>query len=127
MTLGKKTFLVNTVWMENPPTYDAVLKEIDQIICRDLFSCVDLKSNHAMDSRLAPDLSCLSMSAEERHVFLDSLDRRNDQLIFTDFYSPEFGGWVKYTACKFNGFKTVDMSKLSWASLLSTMVNLALL
>ena len=119
-SLEKKTFLINTVWMNNPAVYNPVLMNIDQIVCRDLFSCLDLKNNHGMDSRLSPDLSCLSMSSEERLAFLDSLEKRNDQMIFTDFYSPDFGGWVEYTACKFKGFKTVDMSKVSWISLLST-------
>lgn len=116
--MGKKTFLINTVWMNNPPTYDHILRKVNQIICRDLFSQRDLQSNHGIDSRVAPDLSCLSMTSLERLNFLNSLEARNNQMIFTDFYSPDFRGWVQYTACKFKEFKTVDMSKISWISLL---------
>jgi len=117
--IGKNTFLINTVWMKNPSLYDSVLRNINQIVCRDLFSCEDLQKNHGVDSSLAPDLSCLSMTSEERLIFLESLGNRNNQMIFTDFYASDFEGWVQYTACKFKDFKTVDMSKISWISLLS--------
>ena len=83
--MGKKTFLINTVWMNNPPNYDHILREVNQIICRDLFSQRDLQSNHGIGSRIAPDLSCLSMTSLERLKFLNSLETRNNQMIFTDF------------------------------------------
>ena len=41
-SLEKKTFLINTVWMNNPAVYNPVLRNIDQTDCRDHFSCLDL-------------------------------------------------------------------------------------
>lgn len=109
---GKKVYLINTVWQNNPSLYNDILKKIKTIIVREKLSQEDLFKNHNTMSIVRPDLSLqATINPAEKHEDL------NGKIAITDFYSKEFNAWMKYTAGSYANKHYVCMKKNSWSQL----------
>ena len=112
--LGKETYLVNSVWMKNPSTYDKILYDIDSIICREIASCRDLIVNHSVSSLLAPDLSFFKLSKSEREAIINT-KKEEHNIGITDFYYEKFNAWSKITGGnKMASYKYIDLTTKNW-------------
>ena len=66
---GQPVALINTIWQNNPPAWNALLKKCDIVSVRDSQSAAELNDADVTHTRLAPDLSLtgpLALSAVER-------------------------------------------------------------
>lgn len=81
---GKSAYLVNSVWQDNPPDYDDVLRQLAGISVRENLSRDDLLDRHGIAARVLPDVSFFA--ALPRFVW-----RRNyrSKPAITDFYLPD--------------------------------------
>lgn len=113
---GKPAYLINSVWQNNNRSYDAVLKQIPNIVVREPASQRDLLLNHGIESTVRLDLSYAAPLAHDVKI----TDFGNDFTI-TDFYSKDFGGWVRYTAGGRAKHKYVNMKQFSWSELVQSL------
>lgn len=114
--LGKRVFLINSVWQENTTQFNETLRCIEKIYTRECMSRDDLLRRHGIDSEVIPDLSlkeCLNNDAD----FIDF----NDRPVMTDFYSKEFSAFVRITDGLLRRTRFVDMKKLEWSSLVRSL------
>ncbi len=112
---GCRTFLVNTVWQDNPLIYDDVLAKLDGLITRGEASGLDLRVNHGMTSISGPDLSYFETIDENAPVFDWS-----GKTIVTDFWSQELDfAWLSASFAK--DWIRADLQKISWSSLVRSL------
>lgn len=115
----KKTVLLNSVWEQNDNAYDEVLKNLNAIIVREEKSQRDLFSRHKISSDVCMDLSyfCPVKDTTDSKVAL------KEEIRITDFYSEEFGGWVRYSAGSRSKYPYLDMKKFGWSDFVSILNN----
>ncbi|MCC5824603.1 polysaccharide pyruvyl transferase family protein [Alkalimonas sp.] len=121
---GKQAFLINSVWQNNNKSYDKVLQQIPHIVVREAASQRDLRLNHGIESTVRLDLSYSALVDDTAKV----TDFAGAELI-TDFYSKDFGGWVKFTAGGAGKARSpyLDMKKFSWSELVHSLQTASLL
>lgn len=112
---GLRTFLVNTVWQDNPPTHDATLAALDGLIARGEASRRDLAQRHAAPAAAALDLSYYE-PIDETAPALDWSGR----VVVTDVWAEEFG-FAFLSADQMRDWVRVDMRTLSWSSLVRSL------
>lgn len=81
---GKPTYLVNTVWQENPANHDDVLKQLSGVSVREVLSQSDLLERHGIRSRVVTDVS--ASDAISRFCLRKNLHGRP---ALTDFWIPD--------------------------------------
>lgn len=120
--IGKKTYLVNTVWQENNSNYDGILDQLDGLVVRESASQRDLMVNHKVNSIVRIDCSYFcKLNETEIGKNLDS------KICITDFYSKDFGGWVRYTGGNRSRHVYLDMKHFTWSGFVNTLKTSSLL
>ncbi len=92
LSKGKKVYLINTVWQENPNEYDHLLRALSGIVVREQMSHDDLLSRHGIPSIIRLDLSY--------HAPVDDTAPHTDlngRAAITDFWVPQFGTFMRHT------------------------------
>lgn len=112
---GKRTLLINSVWQSNPPSYDAALAAVDDLIVRGDASRADLAERHDVAARASIDLSFFD-PIDETAPFVDLAGR----IAVTDLYSVDLGtfAWVSRWG---EDWIRLDLDTLSWSSLVRTL------
>lgn len=112
---GVQTFLVNSVWQENPSHYDECLKGLDGIVLRGNASASDLLANHNIRARTAIDLSY--------YAKVDSNAKSTDfgnNIVTTDIYTPAISfAWPSHQL--YQNWTRIDMREFSWSSLVNSL------
>lgn len=112
---GYRTYLVNTVWQENPSEYDDVIARLDGLITRGEASCRDLMANHCAPASAALDLSYYEPIDESAPAFDWS-----GKTVITDIWSQELDfAWLSASFAK--DWIKVDLQQLSWSSLVRSL------
>ena len=119
---GRQVYLVNSVWQDNPPDTQDVLSRIERIYVRESMSQANLLERHGVSSTLYPDLS-----------YYCPLDRRapasdfSRQIVMTDFWSEEFGTFVRWTGAQGLKHPFIDMRKFTWSKLVASLATAEML
>lgn len=119
---GRRAFLVNTLWQENPNSYDHVLRALDGIVVREAKSRDDLAKRHDIIAHASIDLSYFAR-VEPQGSVLDFAGR----IVVTDFLSPEYGNFVRATAGILAGLPYLDIKEGSWDRLVRSLRTSSLL
>lgn len=112
---GLRTFLVNTVWQDNPSTHDATLAALEGLITRGEASRRDLARRHE-----APAITALDLSYYEP---IDESAPAHDwagRVVVTDVWAEEFG-FAFLSADQMRDWVKLDMRALSWSSLVRSL------
>jgi polysaccharide pyruvyl transferase WcaK-like protein len=112
----KKTYLINSVWESNDNRYDDVLKALDGIVVRESASSTEM-IKHGVVPLVRIDLSYFF----ELHSDDAGFKNLKGAKTITDFYSKDFGGWVKYCGGERSKLPYIDLNAFSWAGLLRTL------
>lgn len=119
---GKKTYLINTVWEKNSNLYDSVLMGLDGFIVRESASQLDLVKNHGLNADVRLDFSYFCELKE-----VSKYKNLNGSKCLTDFYSSDFGGWVKYSGGAISKYPYLKMNDFSWSEFVKTLSTSSLL
>ena len=119
---GKRAYLVNTVWQENSPCFDHVLKHLDGVVVRECASQDDLITRHDTQAIVRIDVSYWA-TIDESAPYLDM----RETMVVNDFYSREFHNFVQLTGGPLHRHAFLDMRELSWSSLVKTLRTASLL
>ena len=119
---GKRVLLVNTVWQANSAAYDELLRQINAITVREVMSYHELQARHGIESRIHLDVSYWA-DVDEAARFID----HGGATVMTDFYSYEFGHFVRTVGGPFQKFPYLDMKQGSWSSLVRELRSASLL
>lgn len=121
---GKPAYLVNTVWQENAPSFaDVVVGQLGRLIFREQASQSDFLQRLTGNTAVRLDAS-YSADVDESAPFSDY---RRD-IVLTDFYSNEFGNFVRYTGGYLTRYPYLDMmSGISWSSMVKSLRTAAVL
>lgn len=107
---GKQTYLINTVWDNNPRGYDDCLANLDGFWVRGVASSRDLLERHNLEIPHFIDLSYFT-EIDETVAAVDL----KQSIVVTDVYAPQFG-FVWLPKSKTKGWINIDMRKHSWSS-----------
>ena len=119
---GKQAYLINTVWQKNPNDYDEILKNISGIIVREEASRLDLLKNHGVNAKVRLDISLQAkINKLDEYINFHGTD------VVTDFYSSDFGGWVKYSGGGRSKLPYLDMKKFTWSQFVMSLETAGLL
>lgn len=113
--LGKKTYLVNTVWQDVECISNDILNALNGVSVREEYSRLQLERRGFSKSIRILDLSYYD-NIKEGHSFSDCYFE--NRTIITDFYIPEIG-FSRQDLCISGDFYYVDMKKLTWSELVS--------
>lgn len=118
----RPAFLVNTVWQKNGRLFDHVLRQLDAITVRERASQRDLKARHGIDADLRLDASFWAPVApvEPRETFAGGM-------VVTDFYSRQFGNFVRMTGGLLKAKPYIDMGEYGWSELVASLRTASLL
>ena len=119
---GRKTFLVNTLWHDNPCDYDDALRALDGIVVRDELSRRELAAKHRVDAEVRLDFSYFAPHRAEPPP-----PGPRKGIRATDFYSREFGCFVRVRGGRCARFEFLDMKTLSWDELITELGRTAIL
>ena len=113
--LGKPTYLINSVWQDNPSHFDDCLARLDDLWTRGVASSHDLQRRHAIAARHYIDLSYFAPVDE----MAPRLDLRNKTVV-TDVYAEGFG-FVWLSAEKTGGWTNFDMRRHCWSTMVTSL------
>ena len=116
---GRRAALVNTLWQDNPPDYDDVLRGLDLIVTREVRSRADLRDRHGIEARCAIDLSWFQ-------PLPDAPPGPAVPVLATDFFSREFATFVRPTGGPLGTLPHLDMGATGWAETVRRMQGAAL-
>lgn len=119
---GKRVYLINTVWQSNGPEHDHVLRCLDGISVREQMSHDDLLARHGVESVVSLDVSYWA-DVDAASPFRDM----QRAVVVGDFYSKEFGTFVKFTGGPLQARPYIDMSEFTWSELVNTLRTASLL
>lgn len=107
---GRRTRLVNTVWQENGPEHDAVLRRCEAILTRGPRSSHDLRTRHGIGSTWHLDLSYFAPLNE----VAPPVDFGGATVV-TDFWQGAgFPGFVRPTTPPLAGLPYFDLAAQDW-------------
>lgn len=118
---GKKTFLVNSVWQQNPKEFAKVLRGCERVYVREALSQREL-ARQGVQSDVNIDLSYF----EHVDGFLSNKDECVG-IAATDFYSPDFKRFVRVTGSFEDEHDFIDMRKMTWSELVAEVSRKSLL
>lgn len=110
--LGRPWHLVNSVWQENGDADRALMATAASITLREVLSQQALQRDLGIEGQVLPDLSWLC-EIDEEAPFTD----HGGATVVSDFYSVEFGNFVRMTGGPFARMPWIDMKAASWSSL----------
>lgn len=115
---GKPAYLVNSVWQENAPSFaDIVVGQLGRLVFREQASQNDFLQRLSGNTAVRLDVS-YSADIDESAVFTDY----QRDIVLTDFYSTEFGNFVRYTGGYLTRYPYLDMmSGISWSSMVKSL------
>lgn len=117
---GKRATLINTVWQDNPHDFDDALVGCERVIARETLSAQALRG-HGVAAEVLPDLSYFApVAAAETRDFAG-------KVVATDFFSAEFGCFVKLRSRWAERLEFVDMRAMNWSSLVRSLKTASLL
>lgn len=105
---GKRVYLVNTVWHDNPSDYDGLLRSLDGVIARDRLSQNEFQNRHGVEAGLAPDISYFAPLSDAT----DYPDFGGEPAM-TDWFDPDSYRFQRPAAAHEQA-RYLDMSILSW-------------
>lgn len=106
---GRRGFLVNSVWQENPSTFDNVLNALDGVVVREVKSQADLAERHGVLARTSIDLSYFAPVEQG-----GSFQEFNNQIVVSDFLSVELGDFVRVTGGPLSKHAYLSLSDGAW-------------
>lgn len=113
---GVPAYLVNTVWQNNPPDYDAVLKRLSGINVREVCSYREMKDRHGVEPDIVIDASFFAPVSPVADV-----PGTEGRAIFTDFYVGDRRRgrrWVVDPSVVENGIY-LSLKERSWSQAVS--------
>lgn len=108
----KPAYLINTVWQANSNEFDETLRALRGITVREQASHDDLLHRHNIESVVRLDVSYWA-EVEESARYVDW----KNSVVVGDFYSREFGNFVRWTGGPLLRHPYIDMSGQGWSSL----------
>ena len=114
--LGKKTHLVNTVWQSMGSGYTAVLEKLDSFTVREAMSFDEVVRTTALSPDIYLDFSYWSHRPDAPKKNFSDVDFTANPVV-TDFYSVEFGSFVRPTGGWLSRVEFVDMKRCEWVEL----------
>jgi hypothetical protein len=108
---GRRTWLVNSLWQDNPPDYDDVLRRLDGICVRGEVSRRDLLERHGIVAPAYLDFSYFAPVAPA------SGQGRAGGVVISDIYATDLGGFVWPSAEHFQDMGRIDLRGLEWSEL----------
>ncbi|MBT9292159.1 glycosyltransferase family 29 protein [Prosthecodimorpha staleyi] len=118
----RPAFLVNTVWQRNGRLFDHVLRHLDAITVRERASQRDLKARHGIQAELRLDASFWAPVAP-----VAAREDFGGGTVVTDFYSRQFGNFVRMTGGLLKAKPYIDMGEYGWPELIASLRTASLL
>jgi len=118
--MGKATFIVNTLWQAMDRSWRHVLRRLDGFIVREVLSRQEVERDAGIVPTVRLDFSYWAMPAPPG----------NDcpkQMRATDFYSKEFGCFVRPMGGWLSRIPFLDMKNMDWKGLFENLENTSLL
>lgn len=119
--MGRRTFLINTVWQGNSATHDDILRRAT-ILTRGPASSADLALHHGITAAHHLDLAWFAARAPAAPL----VDFAG-QTITTDFWSPEWGGFVRPSSGPLATLPFFDLGAGTWDQAIATIGTAGLL
>lgn len=120
VTRGKPSILMNSVWSDNPSLSADVLQKCEQVIVREVRSAQELEKL-GVSRKIMLDQSYFAKIEETEFTDFQG------EVVFTDFWSNEFGCFVTLNSKWAQRYTFVDMQKMSWSSLVRSLETASLL
>jgi hypothetical protein len=117
---GKRAALVNTVWQDNPPKLAGILKRCEAVVAREVLSQQALAAQ-GVTAPVHIDQSYF------RAIDPDPYTDCAGAAVMTDFFSEEFGSFVRLTSRWAKHYPFIDMQAMSWSSLVRSLRSASLL
>ncbi len=112
---GRRSYLINTLWHENPLEYDPVLARLDGLMTRGEASRADLMLRHNEAANATLDLSYFE-PIDESALSYDWTGR----IVTTDFWVENFEfAWLSADFAR--DWLRVDLREISWSSLVKSL------
>ena len=121
LSSGKQAMLLNTVWQDNPQRYADILKRCAYVSVRETLSRQVL-ADQGVTAELAVDASFYASIDDDAPI----MDFGN-AVVLTDFWSRDFGAFVVLNSKRARAMSYVDMTTLSWSSLVKSLRTASLL
>ncbi|MBH0237647.1 polysaccharide pyruvyl transferase family protein [Methylobrevis albus] len=119
---GKPFHLLNTVWQENGAQDADLLRQAASINVREIISRDALLAETGIDAPICPDFSYYAdIDPEVPHVDYGG------EVVVTDFYSTEFGSFVRPMGGPFSKLPFMDMKALGWSEMVNALKTASLL
>lgn len=119
--MGRPTYLINSLWQQNPGGFDDVLEKLDGICLRGPASARDLYQRHGLIADHAIDLSVQAPIDDSA----PTVDYRG-RIVATDAWTPSLG-FVHLPRIKALDWVDIDMTKIGWSSLVRSLPSARLL
>jgi len=117
---GKEVALINTVWQANPPEVRNYLEVCRQLVVREILSAEEMRSL-GVHPKVSIDQSYFFPI--ENDEFIDF----KGSIVFTDFWSREFDGFVRLNSKWAQRFDYIDMQSMTWSTLVRSLRTASLL
>lgn len=117
---NRKVRLINSVWQENLAEHAELLRNCEEVVVREVLSQRELESQ-GVTSSIAIDQAYFAPISEAE------VTDYCGEIVFTDFYSNEFGCFVKVNSRWAKQFRFIDMQAMSWSELVKSLSTSSLL
>jgi hypothetical protein len=117
---GRPAYLINSVWQDNPHQFDAALAQCRQVVVREVLSR-DAIAGHGVTAQVMPDLSYFAPIPKGKFVDFKG------GIVMTDFWSREFGCFVRLRSRWADRYPFVDMCAMDWPTLVRSLKTARLL
>ena len=109
---GKRTWLINSLWDNNPVDYDDCLARLDGFWVRGAVSARDLEDRHGLQVAHHPDVSFSCPINEDATPVADLAGR----IVVTDIHVPDFDFvWLPHRGR--DPWTRIDMRRVGWSEL----------
>lgn len=121
LSAGRQVHLINTVWEDNPPDYIETLQGCRSVVAREVLSARALaRQGVAATVRLDQAYFCPLDEVAEPEDFAGAT-------LCTDFFSREFGTFVRITGKWGESYPYIDMRAWDWSRLVASFRNASML
>lgn len=114
--MGRKTYLVNTVWQDNSGRFDAALARLDGLVTRGPRSSADLRTRHGIEAPYALDLSYFAPVRPAA----PAIDYGGATVV-TDFWVEEQRGFMRATSGPLAAMPYFDLGAHDWDVAVATL------
>ncbi len=116
----RPTFLINTVWQDNPHDFDSALATCRQVVVREVLSQRAI-AQHGVRANVSPDLSYFALVGDG-----ETIDFKGG-VVLTDFLSQDLGGFVRLRTRWAESYPFLDMRAMDWPILVRSLKTARLL